>query len=659
MRWFSGVLAAAGVLAVSAIASAQAMPPSDSAIDVQMFDYSIGPKTFFSVDNGSVADKHQLALDALVTFISNPFTVYNTTQNSNGVQIGSTRDQVVSSLTEMQLSGAYGLTDKIQLGASLPFIFSLAGDGLDPTTGMHASNQIQVTGLGDLIVEGKMRLWQNQTMRLAGILGVSVPTSFGSDGSQFIGDNLPTARGRLAWDWSYNRLSLGANAGFILRKPRTIYSSTIGQQLVWGLGAAYAVTDHFNVVAEGFGRTGVTSFAVDESPVEALGGLRVNVARSVAVVVAAGAGLDRAIGSPNARFLVSVGFAPDVRDTDGDGIGNDRDKCPLVPEDRDGFQDEDGCPDDDNDGDQIPDAVDKCPNQAEDIDGFEDDDGCPDPDNDKDGIPDLQDKCPNDPEDGKPPFPKDGCPADKHDSDGDGIPDSIDKCPLEEEDKDGFEDADGCPDLDNDGDGIPDDQDKCPLCPEDKDGFQDQDGCPDLDNDHDGIPDDKDQCPNEPETVNGVKDDDGCPDTGGVEAVKLDGDRMDVSLMPTLAHGSLSPAGTIIVGEMALVMLGHSEVTKWLVAIALPNQKDAQAIANAVKARLAERGLTNVDVLAAAGASKIGAVVQERADPGAAACPVSLQVKPRPSASLAAPKPAEPKPAASKNNDPVDIDMAK
>ena len=46
-------------------------------------------------------------------------------------------------------------------------------------------------------------------------------------------------------------------------------------------------------------------------------------------------------------------------DTDGDGIADDKDKCPKDPEDKDGFQDEDGCPDPDNDGDDIPDNFDQ------------------------------------------------------------------------------------------------------------------------------------------------------------------------------------------------------------------------------------------------------------------------------------------------------------
>jgi outer membrane protein OmpA-like peptidoglycan-associated protein len=173
-----------------------------------------------------------------------------------------------------------------------------------------------------------------------------------------------------------------------------------------------------------------------------------------------------------------------LRDSDHDGVNDDYDACPDSPEDRDGFEDDDGCPDTDNDGDGIPDPNDNCPDLPEDVDGFEDEDGCPDLDNDQDGIPDRDDRCPNEPED-----------------------------------FDGDEDTDGCPDLvkDSDNDGIPDDVDRCPLQPEDIDGFQDDDGCPDLDNDLDGIPDEVDNCPSSPETFNGFQDEDGCPDEKPIE----------------------------------------------------------------------------------------------------------------------------------------------
>jgi OOP family OmpA-OmpF porin len=65
-------------------------------------------------------------------------------------------------------------------------------------------------------------------------------------------------------------------------------------------------------------------------------------------------------------------------DPDGDGIAGDADRCPDQPEDFDGFEDDDGCPEPDNDRDGFEDVRDACPGEPETVNGFEDDDGCPD-----------------------------------------------------------------------------------------------------------------------------------------------------------------------------------------------------------------------------------------------------------------------------------------
>ena len=100
-------------------------------------------------------------------------------------------------------------------------------------------------------------------------------------------------------------------------------------------------------------------------------------------------------------------------DKDGDGIPDDVDLCINDPEDKDGFEDVDGCPDYDNDNDGIYDAQDQCPNHPEDRDGFADTDGCPDEDNDKDGILDVDDACPTVPEVVNGYKDSDGCPDEK------------------------------------------------------------------------------------------------------------------------------------------------------------------------------------------------------------------------------------------------------
>lgn len=63
---------------------------------------------------------------------------------------------------------------------------------------------------------------------------------------------------------------------------------------------------------------------------------------------------------------------PDL-DADADGLVDKQDACPREAEDRDGFQDGDGCPELDNDGDGFQDPADDCPEVA----GVPDNLGCP------------------------------------------------------------------------------------------------------------------------------------------------------------------------------------------------------------------------------------------------------------------------------------------
>jgi OOP family OmpA-OmpF porin len=89
-------------------------------------------------------------------------------------------------------------------------------------------------------------------------------------------------------------------------------------------------------------------------------------------------GIDIHFGEKHAKPVEDTPINTAPADRDEDGIPDAQDKCPDRPEDKDGFEDEDGCPDIDNDGDHVLDIADKCPLQPETMNGFEDDDGCPD-----------------------------------------------------------------------------------------------------------------------------------------------------------------------------------------------------------------------------------------------------------------------------------------
>ncbi len=254
-----------------------------------------------------------------------------------------------------------------------------------------------------------------------------------------------------------------------------------------------------------------------------------------------------------------------ARDSDGDGINDDEDKCPNEAEDRDGFEDADGCPDLDNDQDGIPDDKDKCPDKAETKNGFEDEDGCPD----------------------------------EADDDHDGVPNDKDKCPDKPETKNGFEDEDGCPDeLDKDNDGIVDSADKCPDQPETKNGFEDEDGCPDVlpDQDKDGIPDKDDKCPSEPETKNGFEDNDGCPDelpkklaktfSGAIKGIEFDTGRATI-LKPSFKVLDIAVGLMKEYPEIKIEVSGHTDN----VGEAAANKKLSLERAEAVKTYLVEQGI--------------------------------------------------------------------
>lgn len=152
----------------------------------------------------------------------------------------------------------------------------------------------------------------------------------------------------------------------------------------------------------------------------------------------------------NLGASLMLGSRP-IDDSDGDGILNNRDRCPGTPA---GAQvDGRGCPsDDDNDG--VPNGVDRCPTTAPGA--TVDSRGCT-RDSDGDNIPDGLDRCPDTPA-GVLVDPA-GCPRD---SDGDSIPDGIDRC--SDTPRGATVDALGCP-GDEDGDGVLDGLDRCPRTP--------------------------------------------------------------------------------------------------------------------------------------------------------------------------------------------------
>ncbi|MBN2530998.1 MAG: OmpA family protein [Deltaproteobacteria bacterium] len=422
----------------------------DMAINTQSFKPSPFMNDLYEVEQAEMmADWYRWNGGLYLNYQNDPLILKN---NNSGV----VRKVVAHQLTADVLL-AFKLTDWINIGMAIPVHLYKKGEGFT------ANDMPEKFSFGDVRLHTKFRVFRSASERLTLAIAPVVGFPVGKSTDSFSGAEGMTFLPRVLLDVSFNRVDLSINGGYRFNDNVKGGGIEISDELNLAVGGLFRILpEKLSAIAEltASAKAKDPFSAMAETPIEARGGVRWFAKKWLHFNLGAGMGLTAGYGIPDYRIFAGAKAAmpeekpvctaaqPPIEeapaDTDNDSILDDVDQCPNEPEDIDAFEDDDGCPDDDNDGDGIPDDKDKCPAKAEDHDGFEDDDGCPDDDND-----------------------------------GDGIPDNKDECALEVEDVDGFEDTDGCPDPDNDGDGIADNVDKCPNEAEVVNGEKDDDGCPD------------------------------------------------------------------------------------------------------------------------------------------------------------------------------------
>jgi outer membrane protein OmpA-like peptidoglycan-associated protein len=433
-----------------------------------------------------------------------------------------------------------GLSRYFSLTVDVPIILRQDGYTLDSVDNPAIDpDPLILSGVSDVRAMPKLVFVDRDYLPLG--LALAVPVTFPTgNGGSFLGEEGFTVQPTVIMEFSDGSIHSRAyhfrtafNVGYKTRSPARLRDVSMGNEFVFGLGLGIKPVRSMELVADFHGAYGGPKLA--QRPAEIHGGMKFFLGRFITFDMGGGVGLVPGIGAPDYRvlggFSIAPSFDPNARDSDKDGIVDAMDQCPKDPEDLDGFQDEDGCPEWDNDNDGLYDDEDRCPNEPEDDDGHKDHDGCPDPDNDKDGILDVADRCPDEPET-----------------------------------LNGYMDEDGCPDNepidDSDGDGYRDDVDRCPYDPEDFDGFEDEDGCPELDNDNDGIPDDRDDCPDVREVFNHFEDEDGCPDDTPRVVVTEEAIEINDVIHFEFAKAEIRPESFGLMDEIAQVVIDHPELIK-------------------------------------------------------------------------------------------------
>lgn len=563
------------VLTTDAWAQADTIDSTDPTVDVNIFHPTAGARNFFSTESGDVNTHLGVSAGLNLNFANSPLSLQVVTDGSEN-DVGA----IIPYRFDAVALAALGLYDIGEIGVAVPFVLqgSPDSDAIDDADlGGIIGTDVSAFAVGDIRLIPKARFVQLEDNLFSAALVATVILPTG--GADYARENSVVAAPALAMSTQQGPLRLGLNLGYRYRDKTRTATLIVDDEYFAKLAAGFDVIGDgtIEIIGETYGHTPVANpFARNSEGVqkdiqnarttlEGLVGIKVALPGYIILSGGVGGGLLPGYGASSPRVFAQAMYYTGefgAVDSDKDGVPDAYDACREEPEDPDGFEDSDGCPDEDNDQDGVLDEDDGCPNDAEDVDGFADEDGCPEPDNDEDGILDAADQCPVDAEDIDNYQDEDGCPD--LDNDDDGIEDSADQCPDEKEDKDGYLDFDGCPDLDNDGDGLNDLNDLCPNHAEDKDGVADDDGCPD-DNDGDGIADADDKCPNRAETYNGIDDQDGCPEQLRVKSlVAVTESKIEIKEKVFFRTGSarlLSKSDTLL-DQIASVLTSYKHITK-------------------------------------------------------------------------------------------------
>lgn len=280
-------------------------------------------------------------------------------------------DALVAGRLGFDLYGSVSFGERFALGLGLP-LFAQHGD-FSPSS----------FGLGDLRLVPKLALTDDveDGIGLALAAELRAPTHSGDFAG---GARSLTFVPKVIADHRFaSGLRVGANLGVLLREDSDFLNVSSSDELTYAAAVGYRFGGHSGGTELGVELSGGVNLSEpgdEEVALEALGFLRQALSPEWQLKGGAGAGVLAGYGVPTWRVFLGVTFSPTSHDRDYDGVPDSADQCPDFAEDRDGVQDEDGCPEEDTDSDQdgVSDDDDDCPTEKETINGIDDDDGCPD-----------------------------------------------------------------------------------------------------------------------------------------------------------------------------------------------------------------------------------------------------------------------------------------
>lgn len=390
----------------------------DFNFNTERFRLSVDRGGILDVENAAVPEHFVIDLGLMLAYSNDPLVV-NFEQGDDRERVGS----LVHDRISAHLVGSIGLWDWAQVGLEVP----MALYQNDKLGTLEPSTSLSGTSFGDMRVVPKLQFLRQgrHVVNAAVILGMSLPT--GSE-TGFLSDGSFGFEPEVAISRKMGAIKAAANFAFRSRKKRQQVGLNINDEIVTRLGLGYRLgTDGSGPIeldatlrlatraSDFFGSAGTNH-------TELAGGASYDLPHNLVAFSALSFGLSQGYGTPDFRTLIGIrlglGLGDDKgstiyrdadyvlrrrpldvppkappMDQDGDGLLDKDDGCPTEPEDKDSFEDADGCPDPDNDGDGVLDVDDRCPMEP----GIEAAQGCTPSDRDNDTVIDKEDNCPDEP----------------------------------------------------------------------------------------------------------------------------------------------------------------------------------------------------------------------------------------------------------------------
>ncbi len=463
----AALVVAAGPAAIVLCLAGAAAADSPS-LDLRGWHASADPEAGTTLEPASAPDTGEWNVGLRAHWAYRPIELFVIAPSGARSEVVPVEHQVTADLV-----AGVGLWRRLFLGLDIPYVIAQTGDEIDDP-GLAAAlgtTRAPLVALGDVGLSAKLVLMPADEEEFGGF-GVAALQRFSlptGDEGGWIGEGAATSESRLLVEWRTAPVSALVGGGIKFRFDKEGFlcagaqatgdgacPSRFGHELPIALGAVLrpsglGIDDGERLSFHGELRTYLSLSPIAPLEHEEVGGAFGSLAarfrvRDVSFFGGAEVAFTDGIGNAPVRVSLGVDFAPRDHDVDDDGMEDELDQCRELPEDQDGFEDEDGCPEVDDDQDRVPDGEDRCPREA--APGSRD--GCPPvvvapaPPAPAPPGPDLTEPvAPGAPAAPAPVSQPTSASAD--DPDRDTFTGAADRCPAAAETFNGKTDDDGCP----------------------------------------------------------------------------------------------------------------------------------------------------------------------------------------------------------------------